>query len=168
METQHIVQALRKLFTVVGRIFERTGRNLAMHGAGQCGVQAVRRLNLSMGGVRIAYHQLGEQDKAVVDEAAICVVGFADQYFRHHKEKSEHRERLDSLENTLISHADEIMEAATNAVLARARSHAFDYAAGRPQRTAMFMDHDLRKQLLFALIDEFCSHLDGQTKPRGF
>ena len=105
-----------------------------------------------------------EIDKAVVDEVVEYTVRFAFEYIDHHDEHTEYRIQASSLDEVMMSHATEIKEAAERALYSRIRSHSYDAVAGRPQRVAIFQEEDVLKQLVQAVIQEVCDHIDGQDE----
>lgn len=159
-----ITQVLLKLFQSARRVSAQTGRGLLRHGAGKYGVNAVRRINITIRGTKIAYQELNEFDKAVVDETVEYVTRFAAEYIDHHDEYTEYRIQELSLEDAVMSHAAEITEAAKRALHSRLRSHGYDLVAGKPQRVAIFQDEDMLKQLVIAVIQEACDHIDENAE----
>jgi hypothetical protein len=159
-----IAQLLSKLFKTASRISARAGKGLLQHGTGKYAVNAVRRLDITIRGVRIAYHQLEEADKATVDEIVEYTTRFAFEYIDHHDENTRYRIQAASLEQVVASHAKEIFEAAQRALYSRLRSHGYDLAAGKPQRIAIFQDEDILKQAVMAVIQEVCEHIEEEAR----
>ena len=121
---QGIARVFIRLFKSVERVANRTGQGLIRHGAGKYGVNAVRRINISIPGMRVAYENLSEIDKAVVDEVVEYVTRDAFEYIDHHDDRTSYRLDTQSLEDAIMSHANEIFEAGKRALHARIRSHA--------------------------------------------
>ncbi|HVX63021.1 MAG TPA: hypothetical protein VHC19_20535 [Pirellulales bacterium] len=155
-----LAQTLSRLFKTASRVSARTGRGLLQHGTGKYAVNAVRNVNITVRGVRIVYHELNEFDKAVVDEVVEYATRFAYEYIDHHDENTRYRIAASSLDDVVMSHAREIMEAAEQALYSRLRSHGYDTVAGRPQRVAIFQDEDVLKQLIMAVAQEIGGHID--------
>jgi hypothetical protein len=158
---QIIVQALTRLFRISSRLTVKTSRNLMTHGTAQCGINALRRFSVS-------YNELSEADRAVYNEVIQYTTRFAEQYIRHHDENHEYRMQGHSLEEVLQSHATEIFNAAKGALNSRVRSHAYDFAVGKPQRTAIFMREDVLKQFVSAVIEEVCEGIANEGQPRRY
>lgn len=155
-----IIKTLTKLFNIAERVTLGTGKGLLRHGTGQYAARAVRSLELTLRGTRIAYSDLTAFDKAAVDEAVQYANRFAHEYMDHHDENTAYRIRANSLEEVVTSHAQEIVDAARNALYATMRSHGYDIAFGRAPRVAAFQEEDLLKQMVLAVIMEVVSHLD--------
>jgi hypothetical protein len=158
-----VAQVLMKLFKPAQRVSARSGQGLLRHGAGKYGVNAVRGLNLTVRGIRISYQELSAFDRAAVDEVVEYATRFAFEYINHHDEHTVYRIRANSLEDVVLSHAQEITEAAKEALYSRLRSHGYDAVAGKAQRLAIFQDEDILKQTVIAIIQEVCDHIDEQA-----
>lgn len=152
-----IVQALTKLFKAAPRLTVKTSRNLISHGTAQCGISALKKFS-------VTYNELNEADRAAFNEVVQYATRFASQYIQHHDENHEYRIQGHSLEEVLNSHATEIFNAAKGALNSRLRSHAYDYAVGKPQRTAIFMQEDVLKQFVSAVIDEVCEGIFRESQ----
>lgn len=137
---------------------------MLQHGSGKYAVKAVQSLNITIRGVKIAYNELNEFDKAAVDEAVEFTVRFAFEYIDHHDEHTPYRINASSLDEVVMSHAEEIMQAAERALRSRLRSHGYDLVAGKPQRVAIFQDEDVMKQVISAIIQEVCNHIEEEAE----
>lgn len=155
-----IAQGLFRLFKMASRISARTGQGLLQRGAGKYAVNAVRNLRITVRGVTVNYHDLAEADRAAVDEAVEYAVRFAAQYIDHHDQYTQYRIDENSLESVLMSHAEEIMEAAKGAFYSRIRSHSYDYAN---QKLGVFQDDPAIKQLVLAIIQEVAEHINDEA-----
>jgi hypothetical protein len=123
-----------------------------MQGTRNLAVSAVREVDVLVWGTRISYKNLSEADQKAVDEIVKYVARFADDYGQHHAKYKQEREKYDSFEDYLESHADEIVSAAIRTAMAHTRSSVYDAAVGKPK----FMDEMFAKEFVNEYINKCC------------
>lgn len=156
-----ILRALATLFRTGARISFRAARGLFQQGASRYAKNAVRALDITISGRRIAYHELSEFDQAVVDETVDYCIRFATEYVDHHDENTQYRVAHHELEDLLESHANEVMTAAKRALYSKLRSHGYDAAAASSRGLAVFLNDDLIKQLVLGVIAEISDDIEN-------
>lgn len=150
------------LVKLVQRLTARASRGVIMYGTREFSVAAVREIDITVRGVRIAYKNLAPEDQKAVDEVVKYVVRFTDQYVQHteeyKKQREEYRRKFQrelTFEEYLDGHADEIVDAAMRAAIAQGRSALYDRTVGKPK----FENEIWAKEYVNALIDDVCSRI---------
>lgn len=166
---KEIKDLLKIVFTKTKTFAKGTGHRaaygLVQHGAGTVAKGVVQRLRITTpSGKVLSYEHLHAEDRKVVDELVQFATRFCFQYADHHDEHSKYRMEHHEIEQIIEDHANEIAEAASEAVGQRIRSHAYDYSVGRPASNPVFNDAVIAKQLALAAIMEAWTELSNRQE----
>ena len=150
--------ALVQLFKKNPKLSSQLVKNLFDHGVMEVAIKAAGKIPLTIKGRRIMFSDLSKDEQDVIKEAVKFSYKMADSYVEHHAECENRRQQPMSAHEYLADHFQEILNATMTAAYSRAKSHAYDGAFGKPTRTSIFMEEDITKQMVSAVISDAEDH----------
>jgi len=162
---KQIVQVLRSLLKHSKSVVKRVPPNMVVSVVRQDASifcrNVARQFRITVRGVEYSFEKLSKEDRVVVEELVDYATRLVQNYLENHEAYSDDRERGGDIEQILLSHASELLEAGKSAVVSQIGSHAYNDAFGKPDTSkTVFSDENMLKTATITVINETLAELD--------